>query len=289
MRFERLDTAATTVGEGPVWDGHSQSLFFVDVVEHYVHRFATASGTTTSWKMGQPVGSLALRERGGAIVSLKEGVFALDFDSGGLAPLALASEMDQTLQLNDGKTDRRGRFVVGGGDFLHNATNQIAPLYSLGTEGGLRVIETGIGMTNGPCWSPGDETFYFSDTSRRQIYAYDYDIETGAISDRRVFVDMRSDRGVPDGATVDRDGLVWVAICGGGKIVAYRPDGKLERVVEAPCAYPTSVMFGGPRLDQLFVTSLDARFVNAPADDGGSTFVLTGLGASGIAETPFGG
>lgn len=289
MQIKRLDTISTTVGEGPVWDDRSQSLFFVDVEEQVVHRFETGSGQTTSWDVGQPIGSMALREQGGAIVSLKQGIFSLDFDTGAVASFALTTDMDPLLQLNDGKTDRRGRFLVGGGDFMHNNIHQIAPLYSLGTDGSLRILETGIGMSNGPCWSPDDRTFYFSDSSRSQIYAYDYDIETGSVANRRRFADTAMLGGVPDGASVDQEGLVWIAICGAGKIIAYQPDGTVERVLEMPCAYPTSVMFGGAHLDQLFVTSLDARFLNAPEDSGGSTFVITGLGVTGIAEIRFGG
>lgn len=274
----------TTVGEGPLWDGRTRSLFFIDVVRHMVHRFHMSTGITTSWDVGQPVGSLALRAQGGAIVALKNGIFSLDLDSGTVAPVALTASMNPQLQLNDGKVDRRGRFIVGGGDFLHKATVQIAPLFSLGADGSLTTLETGIGMTNGPCWSPDDDIFYFSDSSRRQIYAYDYDIETGLLANRRLFASTADLGGVPDGATVDRDGLIWVAICGAGSIMAYRPCGRIERVIEMPCKYPTSVMFGHDRLDQLFVTSLDPRFLTEPEDRGGSTFVITGIGATGIAE-----
>jgi L-arabinonolactonase len=289
MRIEKLDTVATTVGEGPVWDNRSQSLFFVDVDKQALHRFDTRSGKTRSWDAGQPIGSLALREGGGAILSLKKGLFSLDFQTGVIEAFALTTEMDPQLQLNDGKTDRRGRFLVGGGDFIHTDMHQIAPLFSLDAGANLRILETGIGMTNGPCWSPDDSIFYFSDSSRSQVYAYDYEIETGSVANRRPFASTAALGGVPDGATVDKDGLVWIAICGAGKIVAYRPDGRPERVIEMPCAYPTSVMLGGEHLDQLFVTSLDARFLNAPEDSGGATFVISGLGAVGIPDIRFAG
>jgi len=133
------------------------------------------------------------------------------------------------------------------------------------------------------------EPFYFSDSSLYQTYANDYDIDTGTVANRRPFTNTRDLGGVPDESTVDSDGLVWMAICGAGKLVAFRPDGTPERVIDTPFAYPTSVMFGGAKLDQLFVTSLDARHLGATQDSGGGTFVIPGLGATGIPDIRFAG
>ena len=153
-------------------------------------------------------------------------------------------------------------------------------------------LESGIVVSNGPCWSPDNKTFYFSDTWQA-IYAYDYDIETGMLSNKRSFapVDNKS-QGFPDGATVDSDGFLWSAQVYGGRINRYSPDGKLDRSIDFPIQNITSVMFGGPDLDILFVTSMARQPVrgNPPSDPrSGGLFAVHGLGIRGVPEPRFAG
>lgn len=289
MKIERVPTAHCLVGEGPVWDVREQALYFIDIVGKAVHRYAPDTGQTRSWDAGQVVGSMALRESGGAILALKDGISTLDFDSGAVTPLAPARHLHPRAQMNDGKVDRRGRFVVGSGDSDIRETRPYGSLYSLDGAGNLRELDRDIAISNGPCWSPDNSTFYFSDSLPYHVYAYDYDIETGDVANRRIFADTRELGGIPDGATVDADGLMWMAICEGAKVVAFRPDGGIERIVEMPVKCPASVMFGGPDLDQLYVTSIDLALLGRENDGGGDTFVITGLGARGIAEPRYAG
>jgi sugar lactone lactonase YvrE len=277
------------VGEGPVWDVAEQALYFIDIVGKVVHRYDPLTTKTRSWNVGHIIGSMALRESGGAVVALKEGIFTLDFDSGAVELLAKANHINPRAQMNDGKVDRRGRFVAGSGDSDIRNCQPYGSLYSLHADGSLHELDREIAISNGPCWSPDNKTFYFSDSLLYRIYAYDYDIETGAVANRRVFAETRDLGGIPDGATVDTDGLMWMAICEGGKVVAFRPDGKIERTIDMPVKLPGSVMFGGPHLDELYVTSIDPRLLGREPDGGGDMFIITGLGARGIAEPRYAG
>lgn len=289
MKIERIDVAHCMVGEGPLWDVAEQALYFIDIVGKAVHRYDPTTGDKRRWDVGQIIGSMALREQGGAIVALKNGIFTLDLESGAIDPLATAPHLHPRAQMNDGKVDRRGRFVVGSGDSDIRDCRPYGSLYRLGPDHQLHELDREIAISNGPCWSPDDKTFYFSDSLPYHIYAYDYDIDTGAVANKRLFADTRELGGIPDGATVDRDGLMWIAICEGAKIVAYRPDGKIERVIDMPVKLPASVMFGGAALDELYVTSIDPKLVGREPDGGGATFVITGLGARGIAEARYAG
>jgi sugar lactone lactonase YvrE len=277
------------VGEGPLWDVAEQALYFIDIVGKVVHCYDPATGATCSWDVGQIIGSMALRAQGGAIVSLKDGIYTLDLESGAVDLLAPARHLHPRAQMNDGKVDRRGRFVVGSGDSDIRDCRPYGSLYRLDPDHRLHELDRDIAISNGPCWSPDDKTFYFSDSLPYRIYAYDYDIETGAVANKRLFADTHDLGGIPDGATVDSDGLMWMAICEGAKIVAFRPDGKIERVIDMPVKLPASVMFGGANLDELYVTSIDPKLVGREPDGGGATFVITGLGVRGIAEARYAG
>jgi len=289
MKIERVPTVSCMVGEGPLWDVAEQALYFIDIVGKVVHRYDPATQQTRSWNVGQIIGSMALRETGGAVVALKEGIFTLDFASGDVRLLAPARHINPRAQMNDGKVDRRGRFVVGSGDSDIRNCQPYGSLYSLHADGSLHELDREIAISNGPCWSPDNKTFYFSDSLPYRIYAYDYDLDTGAVANRRLFADTRALGGIPDGATVDTDGLMWMAICEGAKVVAFRPDGSIERTIDMPVKLPASVMFGGPALDELYVTSIDPRLLGREPDGGGDMFVITGLGARGIAEPRYAG
>jgi L-arabinonolactonase len=288
VKIEQIDTYRCTIGEGPVWDVAEQALYFIDILGKKVLRFDPSSGETRDWDVPDVIGSMALRAGGGAVVALTNGVHTLDFDSGACAMLATSGDLNEMVQLADGKVDRRGRFIVGSSD--RGMKEARGKLYSLGTGPTLLEIDNDIFLSNGPCWSPDDKILYHSDSIRNTVFAYDYDIETGTAHNRRAWASTEELGGIPDGATIDTDGCMWMAICEGQKVVQFRPDGGLERVIDMPVKCPASVMFGGAALDQLYVTSLSPAFLGreaAPLD--GCTFVIEGLGVKGIEEPRYAG
>lgn len=291
MKQHKLDVPRCLVGEGPVWDVADQALYFVDIIGKKLHRYQPSNGAVRSWEVAKPIGSMALRANGGAIVALPDGVHTFDFETGETHPLACAEGLDPRLQFNDGKVDRRGRFVVGTTDT--KIEKDLGQVYSVTADGTLSVIDSGIVISNGPCWSPDDKTFYFADSKRFVIYAYDYDIETGRVSNKREWVNTREFGGFPDGTTVDTEGRVWSALCEAGKVVAWDANGKVAQVIDFPVKLTSSVMFGGPQLDQLYVTSIDPSslpFLKMEAEPlAGETFVVEGLGVRGVPEPRFAG
>jgi L-arabinonolactonase len=292
MNIERVGNVQCQLGEGPVWDVLEQALYFVDTLAGQIHRYDPATGKSKSWKTPGILGSLALREHGGAVLALGHGFHFFDFDTGVATLIADPQVPGQSTQFNDGKTDRSGRFFAG---TVHKSAREpIAALYRLDPDLGVHEAASGIIVSNGPCWSPDESVFYFADSMRHLIYAYDYDTKSGTVKNRRAFADTTAFAGIPDGATVDRDGRVWSAICNSGKIVCYRPDGTLETVIEVPRKLVSSVMFGGRALDQLYFTSIDAarmpvEFGCDPRDGGGELFVITDLGVTGLPEARFAG
>lgn len=288
MEISKLDLPKCKVGEGPVWDVAEQALYYVDIVEKAVFRWDPASADLKRWDVPDIIGSLALRESGGAIVALGSGVHTLDFETGAVAPLALLDPPDPEVQLADGKVDRAGRFVFG---TSHRAMKEPkGGLYSL-ERGTLTQIDGDIHLGNGPCWSPDNRTFYHADSLRHLIYAYDYDLETGAAANRRPFFDSTPWGPIPDGATVDAEGNLWTAICEGGVVLCLSPAGEVVREIAFPTRIPASVMFFGPRLDRLFVPTIDPSFIpgRKAAPDDGCCFVIDGLGVQGLPEPRYAG
>ena len=287
-KITRIGEVRCMVGEGPVWDVAEQALYFVDLLGRRLWRHEPAAGSMDHWDMPGMIGSMALREGGGALVALEDGFHTVDLSTGVTTPFARPAGMTDEVQFNDGKADPTGRFVAATQARSLQEPRPLGSLYSLSPDGAVAVLDGPIHIPNGPCWSPDGGTFYFSDSGLRTVFAYDYDLAAGAVANRRVFADTSALGGIPDGATIDSQGRYWVAICLAGKIACYRPDGAIERIIEVPVKMPGSVMFGGPDLDRLYVTSLNAGALGQPAsEDDGGLFVIDGLGATGRPEQRF--
>ncbi|HEX9807322.1 MAG TPA: SMP-30/gluconolactonase/LRE family protein [Alteraurantiacibacter sp.] len=288
MQITKLDLPRCQVGEGPVWDVADQALYYIDILEQKVFRWDPEGGELRQWDVPDMIGSMALREGGGAIVALVTGIHTLDFETGEVKPLALMEPENPAIQLADGKVDRAGRFVFGTSH--RKAQEPLGGLYSLGADGRIAQLDSGLTLGNGPCWSLDNRTLYHADSMRHTIYAYDYDLETGAAANRRTFFDSSDFGPIPDGATVDANGDLWVAICEGGVVLQLSSAGEVKQAIEMPVRCPASCMFFGPDLDRLFVPSIDPTFMGRPDNElAGMNFVIDGLGVTGLPEPRFAG
>ena len=301
-RIENLLNCANHLGEGPVWDGETATLWWLDgtgrrVGNPSIWRLTTATGCVDSWSLDHDVGALAVRENGKLVLALDDGFYFFDPDSEELDLISLIDADQPRTRLNDGKVDRRGRFFAGGMDDKEELA--VCGLWRLDTDLSITKVDDGIICSNGPCWSPDDKTFYIADTFVDEFWAYDYDVDTGTVSNKRVFADTKESNGVPDGSTVDAEGCLWNAELITGDLVRYDPEGRVERKIGMPVRNVTSVMFGGPELDEIYVTSM-ARVKHPAAHDrfdvdlkpqfgAGALFRITGLGIRGVPEPRFGG
>lgn len=290
MKIEAIVDCDTILGEGPLWDVREQRLYWIDSYGQKIFRASAAGGDVESWDVPQKIGSMALRKDGGAILSLADGFYFFDFATGATELVGLVDRAGPNIRVNDGKVDKRGRYVSGSMDITEASAD--GKLYSVGTDRSITEIDSGIVVSNGPCWSPDGSIFYFADSRSRAIWAYDYDLATGAVANKRRFVLFGEEDGLPDGATVDAEGYVWSAGVYKSKLHRFAPDGTLDRTIDMPVVCVTSVMFGGPELDTLYVTSMKTAPVPGVVETGpeaGSLFAITGLGVRGLPETRFGG
>ncbi len=294
---------ANHLGEGPVWDVEEGRLYWVDgtgrrVGKPSLFRLDPRTGTVETWSLDHDVGALALaRGRDRAVLALDDGFYRFDFSTGALDLIALVDAEQPRTRLNDGKCDRRGRFFAGGMDDKEELN--VCGLWRLDPDLSVTKVDGGIICSNGPCWSPDDKTFYFADTFQEEIWAYDYDVETGTPSARRLFASTKADDGVADGSTVDAEGYLWNAQLISGDLVRYAPDGTVERRITMPVKNITSINFGGANLDEIYVTSM-ARVKHPAVHDlftvetkpqfaAGHLFRIKGLGIRGVEEPRFAG
>lgn len=286
----RVGATKDQLGESPVWDDRTQSLYWIDALAGLIRCLNPLTGAMQSYQVPAPIGSLALRRNGGAILALRNEFARYDFDAHVLTHSASIGLDHPMLRLNDGKVDPYGRFVAG---TMHGGRAENEPplggLYRLDASGAPELIETDLAVSNGPCFSPDGRTFYLADSARRMIWAYDYGRD-GPLTNKRVFANTDALSSGPDGATIDSEGFLWSVLVRIGAIAQFAPDGTMVRTIEMPVRHPTSVSFGGANLDVLYVTSI-SRSTNLSDDSphAGGLFAIEGLGVEGLPAQTFAG
>jgi sugar lactone lactonase YvrE len=286
-KIECLADVHAVLGEGPVWVPSDEALYWIDIKGRKIFRLSN-DGELSQWPTPFRVGSLAPRANGGFIAATDLGIAEIDLRSGKLQIIANPEENLPENRFNDGKVDRQGRFWAGTMDDMETAAT--GTLYRIDPDLRWTVIDTDYGITNGPAFSPDGRIMYHSDTARQVTYAFDLD-EDGSASNRRTFLQFGPGDGHPDGMTVDAQGSLWIAFWGGWCLRRFSPEGERLKTVRLPVSQPTSCTFGGPALDQLYVTSasigLDESALRMQPNAGGLFMVRPGV--QGLADVPFAG
>ena len=287
MKVEIVPVERDTVGESPVWDAASQSLYWIDQPACRVRCLQPVSGTYREWAVPQAPGAIGLAGPGRLVAALSDGFYGLDLTSGTCELLAAVEHAGPDIHMNDGRCDRSGRFVAGSGLLPRNDLD--CCVYRLSDDGHVEVLQRGVNLTNGVCFSPRGDRLYFADSRAGMVMACDYDAAGSAVGPARPFADTRSHGSVPDGATVDAEGAVWVALIQSGRVLRFLPDGALDREIELPLPHPTSVCFGGAELGVLYVTSLRVGGrLRSDHPSAGALAAVSGLGVRGVVEGHFG-
>ncbi len=251
--------SADPLGESPLWCPRTRRLWWVDVHAPSLQSFDPASGAHDALPQpGRSLGCIALRRAGGFVLAGDGALDAFDPATGARAPLIDLEPDRADIRLNDGKADPRGRLWIG--SMSADAFVPVGRLHRVGpgeaaSDPTTTALLHGIIVPNSIAFAPDGRTFYFADTRRYAIWAWDLDLDDGVIANRRLFADTTGRPGRPDGSCIDAEGCLWNAEYAGGRIVRYAPDGRIDRVVALPVSPPTCVAFGGDRLETLYVTS----------------------------------
>jgi sugar lactone lactonase YvrE len=257
----------------------------VDITGKKIQRYFPASGQTEVFEVPRMVSALGLRQSGGFVCAAEDGFHFWSPEGNQFDPIKDPEKGKQGARFNDGKVDRAGRFWAG------SMTPQGASsaLYRLDPDLAVHRMVSDITISNGIGWSPDNQTMYYVDSNRLVIYAFDFDSNTGEISQQRDFVKFGVNFGVPDGLTVDSEGFIWCAVYDGWMVVRLDPQGKIVEEVRMPVARPSSVAFGGQHLDELYITciaeglSLEEKEQQPMAGD----LFMVKLGVRGLPEPAF--
>ena len=275
-------------GEGPIWWGNS--LFYVDIAGNKLLRLNPETSEESIWDVGERIGAIVPCKNDDEVIYAGDtGYVRFNLKTGSKTALAdPEASMRGKNRFNDGKCDPAGRFWAGTISMVKDTGS--ANLYCLDTDGSLSLKVSGVTNSNGICWNAEATKMFYIDTPAQNVRAYDYDIESGNISNARVVVDTAAHgySSSPDGMTIDADGMLWVAFCHGGCVVRFDPrtNKELQRV-DLPCIETTACTFGGENLDRLFVTTGIKADLNEP--DAGKVFVIDGLGIKGVTAFAFKG
>ncbi len=249
MEIQAIWQGTNQLGEGPVWHPIEKVLYWVDIVGKQLHRLDTKTEVHQAWPTPDIIGCIAPHEKGGLVAAIGTDIVYMDLPSGEITRLISTK---RALRLNDGQCDAKGRLWLGEVD---DAGQFAGYFYCYDHSGKLQIKEEGVGCSNGLAWNQKQTQFYYTDSFARKIYAYDFELETAALSNRRVLVDVPEADGWPDGMTIDLEDCLWSAAWEGHKIIVYTSKGEKLREIPMPVARPTSCAFGGSDLKTLFVTS----------------------------------
>jgi len=281
-----VSTPGTVLAECPIWHPAEQRLYWTDIFGQAIHRLDPATGTSERLLMPERINSFGFRSTGGLVAGCWTGFGFIDLAAATVEKLWDLPAEQPGFYLNDGRCDRAGRYWAGTVCEAHDRPG--AALYRLDRDGSPDRMADGGLTSNGLAFSPDDRTLYYACSVGGIVWAFDFDLADGIVSNRRVFAELHR----PDGAAIDSDGCYWIASFGRGEIHRVTPQGHIDRTITLPTTQVTMCAFGGHGLDTLFVTSGTLRLTEEQGRRqplAGAVFAITGLGTSGLAEPFFRG
>ncbi len=284
MKAEVISQKLSQWGEGPLW--FNGCLVYVDIEGHQIRSLNPDTGEEKSWDTGERVGFVIPREKGGMIMGGDNGLAFFDPESGVKTPI-VDPEPDKKPdnRFNDGKCDPAGRLWAGTISTVKKQGD--AALYRLDRDLELTVQFPNVTNSNGLCWTKDGANMFYIDTPSKTVRAFDFDRESGAISNERIAIDTADLEGSPDGMTIDENDHVWIAFCRGGCVRCFDPvTAEVLETIELPISGPTSCAFGGEGYETLFITT--GSFGNPEEPEAGHLFAVK-PGVKGLPTVAFGG
>ncbi|KAM6893701.1 regucalcin [Xenentodon cancila] len=296
VKVESVVKTNSLVGEGPLWEEMEQTLLFVDIAGQKIHRWSPLTNQIQSVETGDMVGFAVQRKSGGYVAGVGCSFVAVDWPTRTMTLLASVDKDKPNNRLNDGKVDPTGRLLagtMGKEEQPAQVQRKQGSLYSVDCDLTVTKHLSQVDISNGMDWSLDHKTFFYIDSLSRTVDAFDYDLHTGHLGNRRVVYNMEEGEGYPDGMTVDSEGRLWVACYNEGRVIHIDPaTGVRLQTVFLPVKKITSCCFGGPDYSDLYVTSASLGLDESESSQqplAGNTFRVRGLGVKGQPSQSFSG
>ncbi|KAE8453268.1 hypothetical protein EG329_011335 [Mollisiaceae sp. DMI_Dod_QoI] len=309
----RCQPGPMVLGEAPIYRASDSTLHWVDALKeppelHILHidpNTEIPKGEARVLVLDDSVTVHYFRKgvSGGYICAYYQGVAFMDEKTGKLEVLKeiIPKEERGERRFNDGGVDAKGRFwlaeidkkamVYGAGNLPESYGEPRGRLWRYDPDGSLHEMANGFVCGNGVDWSPDNKTFYINDSVGQKSFAFDFDLETGSISNKRTLLDVAGTTGEPDGMVLDTSGNLYIAVYGTSRVMVFNPAGKHLKDIMFSGENLTCPTWGGKNYDILFVTSARHGVGDETGiDEGGNIFSFkVGSGVKGLLKNEFGG
>ena len=277
------------LGEGPLWDASKNQISWVDILNGNIHEWSPLSEISNTISVGQMIGAMAVCDDGNYIAALKDGFGFVNRKTGNIDMITNPEEDLPENRFNDGKCDPAGRFWAGTMPISEDKAS--GSLYMLVGVKDCIKKETDISISNGLAWSLDHKVLYYIDTPTLKVVGYDYENENGNITNKRTIINIPKEEGFPDGMTIDKEGMLWIAHWGGWQITRWDPKtGKKLLAFKLPVSNVTSCTFGGESMEDIYITSARKGLSKeelAKQPLAGSLFVIRESGIKGLQANRF--
>jgi sugar lactone lactonase YvrE len=278
------------LGEGPVWNEETQTIFWLDITQNLIHSYNINQQKHSSFNVGEMVGSIAFREKGGLIAGLQNGIAFIDIENKKIEHI-INPQNDPAIRFNDGKCDAAGRFWVG--TMALSEEDNKGNLFVVETDLSVKKKIENVSISNGIAWNRDKTIMYYINTPTNYVFAFDYNIENGEINNQRVALDLTHENGFADGMTIDEEGMLWIAFYSGWRVARYNPEnGELLKQIELPVENVSCCTFGGQELNDLYITTANKGMSEEALKQqplAGSLFVVKDCGFKGLPAAKFKG
>ncbi len=284
MNIKPLCNHISMLGEGPVWDAANHTILWIDIMGCAIHELNMKSHSLRSISTPSMIGSFALCNNGNILAALQDGFSFVDRITGAVRRIEDPEAVHPNNRFNDGKTDPAGRFWAG--SMSLSGEKGTGNLYMVNEQLEVKKKIENVSISNGLCWSLDQRFFYYIDTPTMEVVRYDYDNQTGEISNKTTVITIPAKEGFPDGMTIDSEGMLWIAHWEGWQVARWDPStGNKIDSIHLPVSLVTSICFGGENMDDMFITSArvgltDEQLAEEPL--AGSSFIISNTGFKGF-------
>jgi L-arabinonolactonase len=288
MHIEAVPVERDLLGESPVWDHRIGALYWADQLGRKVRRYHPTTGELHEWSMPRELGCVALTsDVNTLLVAQPDAYELLSLESGASHTLVTIPQPRPGVRLNDGRCDRSGGLI--GGSVTTDGGSAAGAIWRIAADGSTQVLRKDMVIVNAICCNPAGNILYYADSRGGLLYRRSYDPAGAGIAAEVELVDVRPFGGTPDGATVDAEGAIWMALIMPGKIMRFLADGTLDREIRMPAPHVSSLAFGGENFDTLYVTTVreTGMLISTNHSEAGKVFAITGLGVCGVPEGIF--